>query len=92
MKNFKTILDVRSIGEYAEGRVESSINIPLDQIQERLDEIKSLAQPIVLCCQSGGRSGVATEFLTKEGVNCFNGGGWEQVDQAIENGELCLEN
>ena len=91
MKNYKTLIYVRSEGEYHDGCVGNSINIPLHEIQARLDEIKSLPQPILLCCQSGTRSGVATDFLVQEGVNCENGGGWKSVEFAIENGEVCLE-
>lgn len=65
MTNTKqTIVDVRTPGEFMGGNVAGSINIPLQEIQERLDELKSLPQPIILCCASGGRSGQATSFCS----------------------------
>lgn len=76
----KTILDVRTPGEYMGGHVSGSINIPLQEIQTRLDEIKQLPQPIVLCCASGNRSGQATAFLQNCGVDCENGGSWIEVN------------
>ena len=91
MKNFKTIIDVRDEYEFEDGSVIKSINVPLNEIQEKLEEIKSLPQPIVLCCLSGGRSGVASQFLQQQGIECFNGGGWREVEQGIEIGELCWE-
>lgn len=75
----KTIVDVRTAGEFAGGHVPGSINIPLHQVVERLDEIKQLQQPIILCCASGNRSGQATHFLRAQGVECENGGSWTAV-------------
>ena len=75
----KTIIDVRTRGEFNGGNVEGSINIPLQEIQQRLAEIKSLQQPIVLCCASGNRSGQATSFLQSCGIECENGGSWMDI-------------
>ena len=57
MKNSKTIIDVRTPAEFMGGNVAGSINIPLNEIQLRVSEIKQIQQPIVLCCASGNRSG-----------------------------------
>ena len=69
-----TIIDVRTPGEFMGGNVAGSINIPLQEIKSRTDEIKSMQQPIVLCCASGMRSGQATAYLRSVGVDCENGG------------------
>jgi len=75
-----TIVDVRSPSEYSGGHAEGSINIPLDQVKDRLDEFKNMSTPLVLCCASGGRSGMAMDYLTSEGLtDLYNGGGWHQV-------------
>ena len=75
-----TIVDVRSPAEFTGGHVEGSINIPLEQVQGRLEEFKNMSTPLILCCASGGRSGIATDFLESEGLsNLYNGGGWHQV-------------
>lgn len=91
MKNYKTIIDVRSESEFNQGHINKSINIPLNKITNRLEEIKSMPQPIMLCCLSGGRSDMATNILQQNGIDCFNGGGWKMAEFAIQNGELCLE-
>lgn len=83
MNNTKpTIVDVRTPAEFMGGNVAGSINIPLQEIQQRLDEIKSLKQPIVLCCASGARSHQATSFLQSNGIDCENGGSWMNVNYA----------
>jgi len=76
-----TIIDVRSPEEYNSGHVENSINIPLQEIKDHVEEIKSFTQPLVLCCASGARSGQATAFLKSEGIACSNGGSWIDVQQ-----------
>ncbi len=76
----KTIIDVRTPVEFMGGHVAGSINIPLSDITTKLDEIKKMNQPIILCCASGGRSGQATMFLKQHGINCSNGGSWLDVN------------
>jgi len=71
-----TIVDVRTPSEFMGGNVEGSINIPLQEIQQRIVELKNLKQPLVLCCASGGRSGQATQYLIQQGIECCNGGSW----------------
>jgi rhodanese-related sulfurtransferase len=75
-----TIVDVRTTEEFRGGNTEGSINIPLQEIERRLDELKTLKQPLVLCCASGGRSGQATQYLMQQGIECCNGGSWLDVN------------
>jgi len=84
MSNKPTIVDVRTPQEFMGGHVAGSINIPLQQVQQRLEEIKALPQPLILCCASGGRSGQATAFLQMAGVDCANGGGWTEVNYLLQ--------
>jgi rhodanese-related sulfurtransferase len=75
-----TILDVRTYGEFMGGNVAGSINIPLNEIQERIEELQKLKAPLVLCCASGNRSGQAQHFLSQQGIECYNGGSWLDVN------------
>lgn len=76
----KTVIDVRSEIEYAAGHHPGSVNIPLNDIPHHVSRIKSMAQPIILCCASGMRSGQAARFLEQEGVKCHNAGSWTDVN------------
>ncbi len=79
-----TIIDVRTPGEFSMGRVEGAINIPLDEVPNRIDEFKAIKGDIILCCASGGRSGQATMFLQQNGMtNVHNGGGWQMVAMQV---------
>jgi phage shock protein E len=75
-----TIVDVRTPGEFRAGNVKGSINIPMQEIQQRIDELKNFKQPLVLCCASGGRSGQAHGFLSRQGIECINGGSWLELN------------
>jgi phage shock protein E len=75
-----TIIDVRTPAEFIGGNVAGSINIPLQELEKRMDELKRLKQPLVLCCASGGRSGQAHGYLEHKGIECFNGGSWLDVN------------
>jgi phage shock protein E len=77
------IVDVRTPGEFMGGNIAGSINIPLNEVPQRIEEFKAMDKPILLCCMSGGRSGQATGFLQAQGIECYNGGGWMELNYAV---------
>ncbi len=79
-ENKGTIVDVRTPGEFMGGNVAGSRNVPLNEVAYRLEELKGLPTPLILCCASGNRSGQAEGFLMSNGVNCVNGGSWMTVN------------
>ncbi len=86
--NFKDaiVIDVRTEGEFSGGNVKGSINIPMDSILSRLDEIKQIKGNIVFCCASGGRSNAVCEHLKNLGIqNVHNGGSWSIVAMQLQN-------
>jgi rhodanese-related sulfurtransferase len=73
------VVDVRTPGEFADGHLENSVNIPLDQFQARMAEIDP-GQPVLLCCASGGRSGMAKQILDRAGyAQVHNAGPWTRL-------------
>lgn len=75
-----TIVDVRTREEYSGGHVVGSINIPLNEVQDRFEEIQNLKSPLILCCASGNRSGQAQHYLSQKEIDCYNGGSWLDVN------------
>ena len=81
------LVDVRTPAEFAEGSAPGAVNIPLDQLPQRLDELKDKTH-IVVFCRSGARSGSAKALLNQKGYqNVTNGGTWQQVRQAVTTGK-----
>ena len=78
------IIDVRTPGEFREGHIRGSRNIPLDSIQSRLAEIKKLQKPVITVCRSGARSNMARSILASEGVTVYNGGAWNVLKNRIK--------
>jgi rhodanese-related sulfurtransferase len=78
-KNGALFVDVRSAGEFASGNAPGTINIPLPELGSRLAEIPK-SSPVVLCCASGTRSGMAKLLLKKNGyAQVYNVGTWGKL-------------
>jgi phage shock protein E len=84
------ILDVRSEEEYADGHIPGAMNIPHDQLLNRLSEINAAkTEEIVVHCRSGHRAGIAKKVLIEAGysnVRDLDGhmNGWRSGGYPIE--------
>lgn len=67
------VLDVREPAEFAAGQIPNSVNIPRGVLKFKINKppafTKQHAAKIIVCCQSGGRSALATESLHKLGFS-----------------------
>lgn len=74
------ILDVRSGKEYNEQHIEGALNIPVEILQNKLDELGDAKLIITACGKGGGRSANAAQLLTKNGFSakwlCGGTFGW----------------
>ncbi|MEP7252748.1 MAG: rhodanese-like domain-containing protein [Ginsengibacter sp.] len=78
------LADVRTAGEFTQGHVKGSINIPLDRVSFELAKFKN-KKNIIVFCRSGARSGQAKNILEQNGfTNVINGGTWEEVNQFVK--------
>ena len=76
LENGGIVVDVRSPGEFSQGSRPGSINIPFNEMNARSKELDS-SKPIILCCASGTRSGMAARILKRNGFkNVVNAGPW----------------
>jgi phage shock protein E len=80
-----TIIDVRNPGELAEGVFPGAINIPVNEIPARAEEIGKMKAPLILYCRSGNRSQMAIMMVQAAGVNSemYNGGGYSDMLQLL---------
>ena len=77
------LLDTRTVGEYSRGHIEGFMNIPVDELRERLEEVEK-GKPVYVICQSGLRSYIATRILAENGYECYNfAGGFRFYDVVI---------
>lgn len=81
------LLDSRTPGEYAAGHAADFVNIPVDEIRERLSEIPK-DKPVYVMCQSGLRSYIATRILSNLGYMCYNFAGGYRFYSMVENERL----
>ena len=85
VKDGALIVDVRTTSEFKSGHVDGAINIPLDELKIRLHHLKIKNKPVITCCRSGSRSGVAKNILQAAGIECYNGGAWNLLNNKIRN-------
>lgn len=79
------LVDVRNRDEFASGHAKNTVNIPLGEIQNKLDEFRNKKQ-LVVFCRSGNRSAQAKAILEQNGFkNVINGGTWNTI-KSIQDG------
>ncbi len=83
-----TLLDTRTAGEYERGHIEGYINIPVDDLRDRLDEIER-SRPVYVICQSGLRSYIACRILSQNGFDCYNfSGGYRFYASVVQDQKM----
>ena len=83
-----TLLDTRTVREYERGHIDGFVNIPVDELRERLHEIER-GKPVYVICQSGLRSYIASRILEGNGYEAYNfSGGFRFYDVVTR--EQCL--
>ncbi len=86
------LIDVRTVSEFAAGAIEGAINLPLDDLRDRLTELPH-DQPIYVYCQVGQRAYYATRVLRLNGFKAFNlTGGYKTycaMPATYSSGQVC---
>jgi phage shock protein E len=78
------LIDVRSPEEFSSGTVKGAANLPLGEIEKKIDQLDR-SKPIVLFCQGGNRSGHAVRMLKEKGFSeVYNGGGWRSLSALVD--------
>ena len=85
-----TLLDTRTVGEYAGGHIDGFTNIPVDQLRERLGELDK-SKPVYVICQSGLRSYIACRILSGYGFECYNFSGGFRFYDAVTHDRCLIE-
>lgn len=81
-----TLLDSRTPMEYAGGHADGFMNLPVDDLRERLSEIPK-NKPVYVMCQSGLRSYLACRILSQNGYDCYNFSGGYRFYHLVKQGK-----
>ena len=85
-----TLLDTRTVWEYTQGHIDGFVNIPVDELRERLGELDK-GKPVYVICQSGLRSYIACRILAGNGFECYNFSGGFRFYDAVMNDRCLIE-
>ena len=85
-----TLLDTRTVREFGRGHIEGFLNIPVDELRERLGELDK-SKPVYVICQSGLRSYIACRILAGNGFECYNFSGGFRFYDAVMNDRCLIE-
>ena len=85
-----TLLDTRTVEEFAHGHIDGFFNIPVDELRERLGELDKRKRVYVIC-QSGLRSYIACRILAGNGFDCYNFSGGFRFYDAVTNDRCLIE-
>ena len=84
LKEGQFLLDVRTPAEVAAGAIPGAVNVPIDELRDRLDEIPR-DREVIAYCRTGVRSYIACRILTQHGFRCRNlTGGYVTYAEAME--------
>ncbi|MDZ4714206.1 MAG: rhodanese-like domain-containing protein [Cytophagales bacterium] len=83
VQNGAAIVDVRTKGEYSQGHIKGSVNIPLGSPVSQYARFPK-NKVLITCCASGMRSGQAKSTLKSSGyTDVHNGGGWGSLEYKL---------
>ena len=85
-----TLLDTRTVEEFAHGHIDGFFNIPVDELRERLGELDK-RKPVYVICQSGLRSYIACRILAGNDFDCYNFSGGFRFYDAVTNDRCLIE-
>ena len=85
-----TLLDTRTVGEFDGGHIDGFLNIPVDELRERLGKLDK-SKPVYVICQSGLRSYIACRILAGNGFECYNFSGGFRFYDAVTNDRCLIE-
>lgn len=82
MDGSAVLLDTRTKEEFGSGHIDGFVNIPVDELRERLGELET-GKPVYVICQSGLRSYIACRILMQHGFDCRNFSGGYRLYQTV---------
>ena len=83
IKKGAVLLDVRTCHEYSGYHPDGALNVPCEEIDTRINQIKSWQKIVIAFSTYGRRSAIAVSKLKRRGINAIDGGSHENIDAAL---------
>jgi glyoxylase-like metal-dependent hydrolase (beta-lactamase superfamily II)/rhodanese-related sulfurtransferase len=85
-------LDVRSVLEFSQAHIKDSINLPIDMLLMKVNELSQVKQAYIVLCRTGNRSPMAADMLMQSGIHAvrvMDGGltRWQKERLPVVRGE-----
>src|SRR4030095_8792619 len=78
------IIDIRTAAEFDRGKVQDSINIPIDRININIKRIVQMNRPLIICSNSDSENERVIDVLKANGVKeSYNGGSWTKLSRMM---------
>lgn len=86
------LLDVRSVLEFSQAHIKDSINVPIDALSARAEDLSRTKQNYIVFCRTGNRSPMAADMLIQsgiQGIKVMQGGmvRWQKDGLPVVKGE-----
>lgn len=86
------LLDVRSVLEFAQVHIKDSVNVPIDMLPVKINDLSKSGQSYIVLCRTGNRSPMAADMLIQSGIHgvkVMQGGmtGWQKQGLPVTKGE-----
>ena len=79
------VVDVRTPGEFDSWHYPGAVNIPVQDLEKRIDELGDKKRAVIVYCRSGNRSTTAKKILVDKGFsNVKNGGGLRDMKKFVK--------
>lgn len=77
------VVDVRTPTEFIHGHIGQAVNLPFDQFNLFIDEIKQWNKPVITCSANGIRALKAAKILRQHDIEAINGDRWQNLQALI---------
>ena len=88
--NSATLLDTRTVGEFNRGHIPGFLNIPVDDLRDRITELEP-GKSVYVICQSGLRSYIACRILAGFGFDAYNFSGGYRYYEAVTHDRALIQ-
>lgn len=77
------VIDVRTNTTYQKAHANGTTNIPFEQLKNAIPVLLQINRVYILVCETGASSSIAVNILRAAGIEAYNGGCWQQLNELL---------